>query len=428
MRFLSYLQPAKPNDKWLFICLLVILEPIVYCLFQNYLSYFSINIVLGVGIAGVLLYDFILARIRRNKFVVEKNTTFWFGFAFIFWMFIGSFFTVNASPTWIGVSNGKYVKESIFQFIFYFLFFCAARKTQKCNRYWLTSVMVWLMCFYIALGFVGKAGVDIPGYIASNKYAMAFYHINHAGYLAVVTGTLAFSKFVMNDSWRSRVPFGVAFALHAVYFCVNGSLGPILAIIATIVMVFVVYLARKKWRFVRRMAIVLAVFVCAFCVFDFVPKIKDIRSEQVPLYTQIAGVVCDTIGVEYTYRGKTIEGSDGWARKEMWEDSIETTLERPLFGTGASTFEDVHPEYGLHNPHNEFLQYSSSNGIPCLMFYLAFVLSVVVTNFKKRKEVCEVQKYSTFAMIGYLISSFFGCTIVCVMPQYFMVIGFATEK
>ena len=441
MSFINWLSPAKPNDKWLYICLMVICEPLIYAVFNNYLSFYTLSFIFGCIIFIIFAFEFVMALIGHREIKLSKSYSFWFLAVFLLWLFIGSFFSINKVVTWTGVFDGKHVKESIWQYFCYFLFFCSARKTKKSNRYFLTSVMVWLMCLYILLGFMDRYAVSVPGFLwDGNKYSLQFYHQNHAGYLASITTILAFYKFASNASVKDRIPFVFAFVLHIAYLCCNGSLGPIIAVIITIIICCVVHLVRKNWQFSKRMLIAVFAFIAVFSLFDFVPKVKDIKSDKYPLYAKIVSAVCKTVCVKYEYKtiiydssvegGKIeisgeIPGSDGYARIPMWKDCLKALKEKPLFGTGISSFQDKYPQYGLANPHNEFLEYASCCGLPALMFYLAFAISILVGLLKKKSRSLPFYNGCAYAIIAYLISSFFGCTMSCVMPQLFLLYGMA---
>ena len=430
MKISNLFLSAKPYDKWLYICTIIICEPLIFSLCNNNFSYFSLNAIFGLLIAGILLYDLIIKLVNRQRISITKSYSFWFLLAFVVWIFIGSFFTINKSATWAGLFEGKHVKESVWQYIFYFLFFCAARKTQKSNRYYLTSVMVWLMCFYIILGFISLSGQYVPGFLnTKNNYALMFYHQNHSGYLATITAMLALHKMASNTTAKQRFAFGFAFCLHIVFLCVNGSFGPILAVSCAIVASLVVYLTRKNWLIAKRIAIAFCVFISIFALIDFTPKLKELKSDNYPLYAKYLGVIYNAFNINpYTYNGKEVAGSNGYARIPMWKDCLKTASEKPLFGTGTSTFQNKYPKYNLANPHNEYLQYMSANGIPALIFYLAFIVSLFVNYFKRKNHSLHYNNACIGAIFAYLISAFFGCTMGCIMPQLFLIFGFSDIK
>ena len=427
MKLLRWISPANAKDKWLYVSLVVICEPMIYLLFNNYMSYFTLSVILGCVIFGIFAYDFLTALIYKKKIELTKSYSFWFLVAFIIWLFIGSFFSINKVVTWSGVFNGKHVKESFWQYFCYFLFFCAARQTQKANRYWLTSVIVWLMCLYILLGFVDMYAFPVPGFICNgNKYSLIFYQQNHSGYLASITTILAFYKLCTNQTKKDRIPFVFAFVLHCLFLCCNGSLGPILAVIAAITICCIINLSKKNYQISKRVFAAIFAFVAVFAFLDFVPKVKEIKGDKYPLYAKITGVFCEAVGIEYKFKdGERVSGSDGYERIPMWKNCLKTITERPLFGTGISTFQDKNPEFIYANPHNEFLEYASCCGIPALLLYLAFAFSLLSGLFRKKNRQLHFYNGCAYAIISYLISSFFGCTMGCVMPQLFLVYGMA---
>jgi len=79
------------------------------------------------------------------------------------------------------------------------------------------------------------------------------------------------------------------------------------------------------------------------------------------------------------------------ARLDMWQTGLRMVQDRPLFGVGPTMVSRERSSYGA-NPkiskdfyihlHNNIIQLAAERGIPALLFWLWFMGSIVISNFR----------------------------------------------
>ena len=132
----------------------------------------------------------------------------------------------------------------------------------------------------------------------------------------------------------------------------------------------------------------------------------------------------------------TISEDSGSGRIYIWNLAIKITEAHPFLGSGPDTFryviEKEFTNEGIawiqkHNSvidkaHNEFLQISSTMGIPALLAYLLFLIFIIKDNFKNIFK-NEVSFLFGITIIGYLVQSFFNISVINVAPLFWMLLG-----
>lgn len=125
----------------------------------------------------------------------------------------------------------------------------------------------------------------------------------------------------------------------------------------------------------------------------------------------------------------------GANRMFIWVRVVELIKEKPLLGHGLETMGDVFSEKYMDEvvemlgrriifdkAHNEYLHIAYSTGIPSLIVYLMFVISILIRGFK-------AVKYNHMAIpvlasvVGYLVQAFFNISVVSVAYIYWIFLG-----
>ena len=129
-----------------------------------------------------------------------------------------------------------------------------------------------------------------------------------------------------------------------------------------------------------------------------------------------------------------IEGNEdapsaGTGRWSLWTHAVGFALEKPLFGYGPDTLGTPFGDAGesTNRPHNEFLQFAASQGLPALMFYLGALITLAVSAFRKRHGLTTLTLTLGFVVVGYLASSMFGNTMYYTTPFYVMFLSFTVK-
>lgn len=133
--------------------------------------------------------------------------------------------------------------------------------------------------------------------------------------------------------------------------------------------------------------------------------------------------------VESIFRGN-IEGAEdhgSWeARRELLIDSVQETLQHPIFGIGAGNFGAATKTW--HVTHNTYTEFAAEGGLPALFLYLA-ILFLAFRNLKRiralplYKENAEIRVFAGAlwaSLLAFAVGSFFASFEYELFP-YFMV-------
>jgi O-antigen ligase len=193
---------------------------------------------------------------------------------------------------------------------------------------------------------------------------------------------------------------------------VNGSFGPILAVIVGFLGAIVLFAFVRKEK-LKRVAAALLIFLAVMGLTNLkTPRIEnDVRI--------FSGDIKEVI----TNDEKAAKAGSG--RWELWVAGVQFALERPVFGYGP---DNLGPQYqkldfDLDRPHNELIQFAASLGFPALMFYLLAMLGHLVRFLRSAKRLSPLLLGIFVAVGTYLVSSLFGNTMYYTTPYFFAVLG-----
>ena len=180
----------------------------------------------------------------------------------------------------------------------------------------------------------------------------------------------------------------------------------------------------------------IAMVICfVICVWEFGLKGKrpQVVIAAIVMLAVAAGVAVTT--PRYVLRLKTLVGGNIQgtmdhgsldARRELLAQSIQVTLEHPIFGVGPGNFEAYTASWRV--THNTYTQLSSEAGIPALIMFLVILLLA----FRNLKRVAKAPGYKTnremqlftnalrAAVAAYIVGAMFASTAYTLYP-YFVV-------
>lgn len=79
-------------------------------------------------------------------------------------------------------------------------------------------------------------------------------------------------------------------------------------------------------------------------------------------------------------------------------------------------------------PHNEYIQIGSSIGIPGLIFYLMFLLTLFYKSLKNMQKQFNFRIISILVALSYLISAFFGVSVFYTTPYLYIFLGLSASN
>jgi putative inorganic carbon (hco3(-)) transporter len=161
------------------------------------------------------------------------------------------------------------------------------------------------------------------------------------------------------------------------------------------------------------------------------------RRHHLILLTALAGILLLFAGspANYAERVRTIFHPDedptgsSQSRRDMFYQSVELTLQHPLFGVGPGNFESVSGTWRV--THDSYTQLSSEAGIPALLLFLA-ILWLAFSKVRLAQRIVPRQsELGLFvSALRASLASFVVGAIFCSVPYHFFpyfLVGFASS-
>ena len=147
-------------------------------------------------------------------------------------------------------------------------------------------------------------------------------------------------------------------------------------------------------------------------------------------------------------RTKTIKSelniNNEWAgsgRAIIWKMSLDIIEEHPFFGAGPENLKEALKQtknkrsntyrnltgYTVDKSHNELLHIAAVSGLPALLAYLVFLISI----FKQNSEIffrLSDKSVILFAVLAYLIQSLFNISVIAVAPLFWVLLGILSSQ
>lgn len=130
-----------------------------------------------------------------------------------------------------------------------------------------------------------------------------------------------------------------------------------------------------------------------------------------------------------------VKESYGTNRIYIWKNTLKIVPQNLIHGVGIDNFYYAFNGKALvtkdgktyfDKVHNEYLQILITEGIFCLIAYLALYLVIGLRGIKnsfKNKEI-----YIFIPVVGYLVQAFFNISVIEVAPIFFVALGFCDSK
>ncbi len=416
----SKILPAKQDDIFCYCLVLVALLPIIYLLLDQKHSYMVLNYFALIIFAAVFIFLATRAVIKKQKITIFKSKAFIILTVMYLLMFMSTFFAYNQVAAWLGFYRGYLCEISIFQYIFYYVVAVFAINMKKENIIYLLNLILAVSTIIIIVQFIKQ------------DYHYGFVNRNHTGFYLSITTMLAVGLFLYSKEIITSISLALVMLMHFTSLSLNSSFGPMVGVIAFFILGLVYILIHKR-ELLLRFGIVLLCFLSVVAFFDYVPKARNLKCEPETTVEKIVGVsvvVLNKVGIisDAQYENiNVVDGSDGWGRLAMWERCLENMKERPIFGIGVASWKTYNTDMTLQTPHNEFLQYGTFAGIPCLIAYLVLIFYLFVKFRKNHKNMSSLSAIIFGAMLVYLIQSIFGSVMPFTAPLFYMTLGLAIK-
>ena len=245
--------------------------------------------------------------------------------------------------------------------------------------------------------------------VFTTPYASVFFNINHFAYYLTMSVLAANGLFLIEKKITWRL-FAIAAAAFELWTLIKAdTFGSYIAVL--IGSVFAVILFSRNSGKIK---IVFFVPLLLFLILTLA-NINYFISDFSFLFNDVSLISQNHVNANSA-------GSGRWI---LWKLSLGYIVKKPIFGYGPEGLYLQYLSSGLNfdRPHNELLQYAAFTGIPGLLLYLGFLISLFRSRWKKIKSCSPETLAAALCVVGYFASSMFGNTMFYTVPFYFMFLG-----
>lgn len=246
---------------------------------------------------------------------------------------------------------------------------------------------------------------------------------NTAGAFFAIPTIITLVMFLKNKNNKKNIFYYITFVLSFTGLLVSLTrvtwLGTIGALFLT-----VIFLREDLKKNLKKNILIIVTFVVVLVVLDFTGSGK-IMGRYNSMKQQIKQANEGDIEQLGSYR------------LYIYIRAFEVIADKPLVGTGPDCFayyatltrEDYEKYPGLSNVgyfdkvHSEYLEYAATMGIPALIFYMWFILSIFIPWFRKRKQMKPEILAIFLGLTGYLMQACFNFGSISTLPVFFVLLG-----
>lgn len=332
-----------------------------------------------------------------------------FLFLLLIWSLIASFMAADKYTAFFGT---VYRADGFFTFCRSIgIFFCAflLKDSKKIRN--LLRIFVVTACLTSLVTVFQKLGSTVFLESFAFPNALIFYNTNHTAYYLTMSVLASNSLFLIENkiSWRL---FALACGVFELWALIQANtFGSYLAVFAACVFALILF-SRASGKIKFLYFVPLLVF-CVITLMNFPQIMNDLSRLQ-----------GDVALISQNQADANAAGSGRWL---IWKLSVGYIIEKPIFGFGPEGLYSLYLSAGLNidRPHNEFLQYAAFTGIPGMLFYLGFLVSLFLCRWREIKSCSSEALAAALCVFGYIGSSMLGNTMFNTVPFYFMLLGLA---
>jgi len=204
----------------------------------------------------------------------------------------------------------------------------------------------------------------------------------------------------------------LCYVILATTLIFNNTLGSYIAVVVTLILGLVFLYIHNKETLKKNVILILTMILLTTLV--TIIANEGVLSSIIQTKNEIVDIA-----------NGEVNPKAGSGRMELWLGALQFIKERPLFGYGCDNLKEPYERLGIDidKTHNEYLQYMAECGIPTLVFYLSALGILYIRRIKNIKNLKAIQMIFMGVCGAYLISAFFGNTIIYIMPYFWMALA-----
>lgn len=378
-------------------------------------------------LACVSTVFFILILIQKEKsFRLDLTESRWL-FGYLTLVLISTFFALNPQ---LAIFGSKARKDGLVTMMFYVVAYSIGRQMRIKESFLKVLGISIALVSTFALMQSFQIDPDFLELYPESWKGLAFASMGNPNFLgSYLVLALPFPMFLylLRRKHLGLVLYSMAFFALLATRTRGSWIG---ALIGWVVMIYLCKKQEKKPKvFFKRVLILALVSLLLFGLFLAL-------SDEVVL-TKILAMFTDFRLIMTRPEDADMAGTN---RFYIWKRCIELIKERPIFGYGVENmsvamrneFHDmIVKDWGRFRnwdkAHNEYLNIAVASGIPSLIMYLGFTITVIRKGLKKLTH-CPLLLPFAAAAIGYMSQAFFNIQMVVVYYFFMVVLGILASE
>lgn len=379
------------------------------------------------GIALVLDIPYLLSKIRRPyivKEILKALSPVVVLLMFLIWTFISCIFSPDKH---MAIWGDLYRNEGFVTYLFYAGFVAMGlvlvnSKTyiKKLANIFVVSASIQsviALCPFLQEKILYKSKYAIC--VEEPLYQGAFANSNHFAYFILLAILVDFFLLYYSNNQKEKIVYLLTFVLLMNLLLMNNTLGTYVALTVTLCFICI-------WQFFNKHDKSSLPYLCLIIVISFV-FISSLYGSGMLL--SVSEMIKDIPKVVKFIIGKLTDkdiASVGTDRGKLWIEGFKSIARRPVLGWGLDNGVAAYatdPSVAADRPHNTLIQMAMFTGVPGLVLYCLTYLISFARLHKQRLISNSFVKSSSFIIIGYSISAFFGNTMFYTSPYYLVFFG-----
>lgn len=397
--------------------------PLVFVPLGGQFDYFYLPKVTAMAILVISFITMMLLKKQPLNDLIKKDIINMFLMIYLLLLIISVFFAGNINLAIWG-RPGRW--EGLITIILYMSLFIIARSFTRLDDKFLMIVLV-TACIVSIYGIMQTFGIDpFPrDVLRINWGSRSFSTMGNPNFLgSYLVLILPFSVYMYVIKGKY---IGVLFYVILFYCLLSTNtrgawLGAIFGIITFVVMHFVYY--RYTTKEFYKYIILFILTVSIILIYNY--------NTGGALLSRFLTISSDARGFLAMGDSSDYMGSN---RGFIWKRVVELIKRKPFVGYGIENLGEAFDQYYKYDilkvlksdylidkAHNEYLNIAVTTGIPSLLAYLSFIISIIKNGFKKVRN-NSVIILLVSSVIGYLLAAFFNISVVSVAYVYWIFLG-----
>lgn len=301
--------------------------------------------------------------------------------------------------------------------VFAFIFYLATTLNETKIKQLIVKVYCYMVVALTSIQLLQHFKVTWIYAIFPSIDASVFQQFNYFGYVLCMAllGFAGMYLYEGKNSQKKRIIYGVCFGYLLLCLEYNNTFGAYLATFIALPIAYFFYWKNHGYIGFEDLGVLLVFYLGSLIgACNIIPGTENFGPS-------IFGFMSDMEVLSKKTEGKV--GAVGTGRMQLWIDTLQRILQKPLTGFGPSGFTLSNGINNMDSPHNEYLQLAGYLGLPMLISYLTGIFGLVKGCWLKIQHLSQIAMTIAGMVLVYMISACFGNMSLMTWPFVGVLLG-----